>query len=453
MEDLIDAEEFGKNDYDWLLTPPEPPSVTSVDASKHQPSSATPSGRSNGRSVSTTRASRLSAPPSEKSNSTRPVRSSSATRPSLSNTSSYNSKTSILNTSLASATSRPSTPGNVPATARPSRQSPARSATPARTRPPPTSAGAKTARPPNNSRPSTPTSRPQIPGSSNPNAVPPLAPPRSSSRPSTPTRRPLAPSAGQPTPRPGSPGPRARAAVRPTDQILDFPVVAPPNSKTKQPERPTPAGRTRQGGAATAARSSVNFDAAAGSFGSGRRHSLPGGNGHGPEGELQRPNKVATATESSGFGRMMSKSSLDMALRHMDIRQGTGGIRGSSLFPHSIRSAAPKCRPDHTSDPVVPATTADRAVSENGSCNVTSSPDCNAIAPGRGDVEASNSSPSITARESNADVLGRSYRYDAMLLTEDSKDVSWLHSTGENSDQGPLFDHRFEPLPEPFGFV
>ncbi|KAJ6841770.1 mucin-5AC-like [Iris pallida] len=317
MEDLIDAEEFGKNDYDWLLTPPEPPSV--------KPSSATPSGRSNGRSVSTTRASRLSAPPSEKSHSTRPVRSSSATRPSISNTSSHNT--------------RPSTPGNVPATARPSRQSPARSATPARTRPPPASAGAKTARPQKNSRPSTPTSRPQIPSNSNPNAAPPSAPPRSNSRPSTPTRRPLAPSAGRPTPRPISPGPHARAAVRPADQILDFPVVAPPNPRTKQPERPTSAGRTRQGAAPAA-----------------RRHSLPGSNGNDPEGELQRPNKVAaTATGSTGFGRMVSKSSLDMALRHMDIRQGTGGIRGSSLFPHSIRSAAPKCRPDQTPDPAVPA--------------------------------------------------------------------------------------------------
>lgn len=44
-----------------------------------------------------------------------------------------------------------------------------------------------------------------------------------------------------------------------------------------------------------------------------------------------------------------------------------------------------------------------------------------------------------------------SSRYDAMLLKEDSKNTSWLHSTDENNDQGPLFDNGFEPLPEPFG--
>lgn len=56
---------------------------------------------------------------------------------------------------------------------------------------------------------------------------------------------------------------------------------------------------------------------------------LHGGNGHEPatapeiqklvplDGGLRRPAKPASATESTGFGRTISKKSLDMALRHM----------------------------------------------------------------------------------------------------------------------------------------
>lgn len=49
----------------------------------------------------------------------------------------------------------------------------------------------------------------------------------------------------------------------------------------------------------------------------------------------------------------------------------------------------------------------------------------------------------------NRDPYG-SYRYDAILLKEDSKSMNWLHSIDGKSDQSPEFDHRFEPLPEPF---
>jgi hypothetical protein len=38
-----------------------------------------------------------------------------------------------------------------------------------------------------------------------------------------------------------------------------------------------------------------------------------------------------------------------------------------------------------------------------------------------------------------------------MLLKEDTKNMSWLHNVDDKSDQSPVFDHRFEPLPEPFG--
>lgn len=46
-----------------------------------------------------------------------------------------------------------------------------------------------------------------------------------------------------------------------------------------------------------------------------------------------------------------------------------------------------------------------------------------------------------------------SSRYDAILLKEDLNNTNWLHSIDDKSDQGPIFDNGFEPLPEPFGPV
>ncbi|KAK8953625.1 hypothetical protein KSP40_PGU017425 [Platanthera guangdongensis] len=69
----------------------------------------------------------------------------------------------------------------------------------------------------------------------------------------------------------------------------------------------------------------------------------------------RKPAKPASGGEIGGYGLTMSKNSLNMALKHMDIRQGTGGVRGASLFPHSIRSAttaASKDRPASKSDPM-----------------------------------------------------------------------------------------------------
>jgi hypothetical protein len=43
-----------------------------------------------------------------------------------------------------------------------------------------------------------------------------------------------------------------------------------------------------------------------------------------------------------------------------------------------------------------------------------------------------------------------SSRYEAMLLREDVKNTSWLHGFDDRPDQSLVFDHRFEPLPEPF---
>ncbi|XP_008782693.2 putative protein TPRXL isoform X2 [Phoenix dactylifera] len=198
-DDLFSAD-IGKSDYDWLLTPPGTPLFSSLDASEHQPFSTGPRSNSNGGSVSTTKASRLSASQPENGQSTRLNKSGSATRPSLSSTnfSSYfsnNNRTSVLNTSTASVTSRPTTPGKRPtatSTTRTnsipaSRAVPSRPSTPSKTRTSSNSSGDKP-RQSQNSRPSTPTSRTHV-LSTHSNSSSGTSAARSNSRPSTPTRR------------------------------------------------------------------------------------------------------------------------------------------------------------------------------------------------------------------------------------------------------------------------
>lgn len=185
--------------------------------------------------------------------------------------------------------------------------------------------------------------------------------------------------------------------------------------------------------------------------GSGNGHDISSDNG------LRRPAKPASATESTGFGRNISKKSLDMALRHMDIRQGMGGLRASSLFPQSIRSTSTKTRPVRKSDPVVPLSH-DEYIHDSHSYTGTISPDCRSsiafsengdFAPGS--IKSPDRESLATTRDSEFDLLPHgSSRYDAFMLKEDSKNMNWLHSAEDKSDQSPVFDHRFEPLPEPF---
>jgi hypothetical protein len=127
-----------------------------------------------------------------------------------------------------------------------------------------------------------------------------------------------------------------------------------------------------------------------------------------------------------------------------------GGIRGASLFPHSIRSTTTKSRPARASDPGHCISNGDRCFTDNGSSNGHFSGDSNGTLSHNGG--SSIGSPDSGKKEvlSELDIYANS-RYDAMLLKEDSKNMSWLHSVDDKSDQSPVFDHRFEPLPEPFG--
>ncbi|RCV17227.1 hypothetical protein SETIT_3G202800v2 [Setaria italica] len=574
MEDLLGSE-IGKNDYDWLLTPPGTPRVPALEVAEKTPSPNILPKRTTTRSSSTTRASRLSVSQTENGHSTvptRPARSNSVSRPSIQSTlMNGNNRTSVLNTSISSVTSRPTTPSRRNTTAAAPKQSvpasrpvPARSSTPVKTRPStpaktrpstptrtrPTapnssteSAAAKTTSA-HNSRPSTPNSRSRIipssssgpthaisrpsassgtmsrPGSSSGNvpgisratslsssSVPSMS--RSSSRSSTPTRQPAirssapaigrSPSVGRsssissftsvsrsaisngrnsapssaPSSRPSSPNPRPRAPVRPLD-IPDFPNETPPNLRTKLPERPLSAGRSRPG-MALGIRSTPNTEPSATSAhvkkvsvpavtrskfsdASSKTPSLTNGHQNRQaersviDSQPNRHSRPVTGTDN-GFGRSISKRSLDMAIKHMDIRQNLGGIRGASLFPQSIRSAAAKARPARASDPGLGISNGDRHYTDNGSSvNGHLSGDSNG-APSRNGGSSTDSPDraSVGTKEtlSELDIYGSS-RYEAMLLREDVRNTSWLHGFDDKPDQSPLFDHRFEPLPEPF---
>ncbi|KAM3333348.1 hypothetical protein ACQJBY_028435 [Aegilops geniculata] len=276
-----------------------------------------------------------------------------------------------------------------------------------------------------------------------------------------------------PSSRPSSPNTRPRAPVRPLD-IPDFPSDTPPNLRTKVPERPLSAGRARPGiGLGT--RSTLNAEPVTSA--PVKKISVPAitrnkfsdapsktpslTNGHQNrqtersvmDSQPARPSRSATS-EENGFGRTISRKSLDMAIRHMDIRHNLGGIRGASLFPHSIRSSAPKGRSARMSDPGHHTSNGEQdAYTDSGSINGHFSGDSiGALSHYGGSSTDSPDRESMGTKEtlSELDMYGSS-RYEEMLLREDTKNTDWLHSVDDKSDQSPVFDHGFEPLPEPFG--
>ncbi|XP_010244562.1 PREDICTED: mucin-5AC isoform X2 [Nelumbo nucifera] len=473
-------------------------SMIMTDTSESPPTLLAPRSSSLVRSVSTTKTSRLSMTHSENNYSSRPTRSGSVTRPSISTmhyttySSSSNRSSSILNTSSASVTSssRPSTP-TTRSTTRPSTPSArplsSRPSTPTRSHPGPNISSVDKPRVSQNSRPSTSSSRPQV--SANLSSAS-----RPNSRPSTPTRRTQTAAPGPapvvarsasvgrvlpngrstaPASRGSSPGPRARPSPQPID-LPDFPHDTPPNLRTTLPDRPISAGRSRPSVAVTVRgnletsgpvnpprrQSSpiVSRGRLAELSGRGRLHT----NGHDVEApELQktppvleptvrRLTKPTTTSESTGFGRTISKKSLDMALRHMDIRNGTGSVRslsGTTLFPQSIRSNL-KSQPIRVLDASsflssngAPPASSNGGISENGNCIDKSLHN-----------EAEEGDGRLSAKLSQMDIY-ESSRYDAILLKEDLKNTNWLHNVDDKSDKGITFDHRFEPLPEPFGLL
>ncbi|XP_006644910.1 mucin-5AC-like [Oryza brachyantha] len=409
-------------------------------------------------------------------NKTRP--STPVKRPSVPNSMS----TSTIAKTTSAQSSRPSTP-----TSRPRIMNSSSSTPPAASRPSSSSGRTNTI-----SRTSSSTST--IPSASRP-----------SSRSSTPTRQPIVHSSAGPSPsigrifgsknitsigrpvtsngrnsapssapssRPSSPNPRARAPVRPLD-IPDFPSETPPNLRTKLPQRPLSVGRARPG-VGLGPKSTPNAEQVHSapvkkmavpaitrskfSDPPSRVSSLPNGHqskqseGFAVEGQAAKPLRSITDIDN-GFGRTLSRKSLDMAIKHMDIRQNLGGIRGASLFPPSIRSAGAKGRPARMSDRPHLGLNGDRHFTDNGSMNGHFSVDSyGSLSNDGGSSTGSPDRESIGTKETLRELdLYTTARYEAMLLREDTTNTNWLHNADDKSDQSPVFDHRFEPLPEPFG--
>ncbi|KAI4318933.1 hypothetical protein MLD38_032586 [Melastoma candidum] len=478
-----------------LLTPPGTPLVPSSDAAVSQPTKVS----SVARSTSAVKSSRLSVSQSEVNHSSRPIRSSSATRSSIStshynNYSSNRSSSSILNTSSASVSSyiRPSSPSIRPSSStRPStpssRATVSRSSTPSRVRPTTTNSSTEKPRPSVSSRPSTPSSRPHISTSGSSPAAP-----RQSSRPSTPTRRSSTPSLSPssnsstaasrgiqngrtlaPTSRPSSPSPRLRPPPQPIVPP-DFPLETPPNLRTTLPDRPLSAGRSRPSAANTVkgshdastptslARRQSSPVSTRGRLSSAEPNGRARGNANGPDATehrkspsspelgMRKPVKSVTSlADRGGFGRTISKNSLDMAIRHMDIRNGTGSIRalsGTTLFPQSIRSTASKTQPIRAAGALMSGFNKDAVHHDLGNNPLVIE---NGFRTRAADSRVEQNNGRHSAKVTDIDIY-ESSRYDAILLREDLKNSNWLHSFDDKSDQGPIFEKGLEFLPEPF---
>uniref|UniRef100_A0A0A9CUE1 Uncharacterized protein n=1 Tax=Arundo donax TaxID=35708 RepID=A0A0A9CUE1_ARUDO len=264
------------------------------------------------------------------------------------------------------------------------------------------------------SRASTPTRRPSAPSAQHGNLAAPVRSSSISKPGSTMPKGSLPAKTVTPTPSRGS-SPTVKSRPWKPSEMPGFSLDAPPNLRTSLPERPTSATRGRPG-ALSSRSSSVESGPAArprrqscspsrgrasnGSVPSGssmpavRRSHLNGGDSVNP---VQMGNKMvervvnmrrlvppkhddqrsslnslsgksSNSPDSSGFGRTLSKKSLDMALRHMDIRRSIPNnlrplmtsIPASSV--HSARSGSTRSRPISVSDS--PLATSSNASSE-----------------------------------------------------------------------------------------
>lgn len=279
---------------------------------------------------------------------------------------------------------------------------------------------------------------------------------------------------------PRSPGPR----IQPQQPVVppDFSLDKPPNLRTSLPsDRPVSAGRSRPGATAKVKMESpspVNLlrrpSSPIVSRGRsveppvrGRQHA----NGHNAgvaeprkssysDSTMRKPLvKSSVAAENNGFGRNISKKSLDMAIRHMDIRNGPGSLRNlpsTTLYPQSVRSSTAKVQMSpHVScnsssvDSNESLSRSSSNMNMNGFMSENGRPSGVNYGQQREDGRKGDNGR-VFARVSEIDIF-ESSRYDTMLLTEDVKNTNWLHSMEDDkSDQNPIFDNGFEALPEPF---
>ncbi|URE37495.1 Retrotransposon protein [Musa troglodytarum] len=401
IDDFLNSDSE-KNDYDWLLTPPGTPLFPSLDTESKRSvgSTGTPKARP------TVLKSRLANAPD-------PSRSTLAPRQPASS-SGLNSAIGTRRPSSSGgpnhSSSRPATPTERPTL--PAASKPTRPSTP----PSRTTLLSKSLAPPRSSTPvrsCTPTSRPSVPVVSKPSSRS-ATPTRRSSVPSTvssssaPSSRSSSVTKSGPTiskssvpPHGSSPTIKPRP-LKPTD-IPGFSLDAPPNLRTSLPERPSSASRGRPG-----APSSRSSSVEPGANIRPRRQSCSPSRGRVPNGSVHKGSSVPPSSrpqasgsdnvnpiiignkmverivnmrrlappkqddqrsshnnlfgksslspDGAGFGRTLSKKSLDMALRHMDIRRSVpnslrplmANIPASSVY--SVRSGATRNRTVSVSD-------------------------------------------------------------------------------------------------------
>ncbi|KAJ6317774.1 hypothetical protein OIU76_013335 [Salix suchowensis] len=312
----------------------------------------------------------------------------------------------------------------VPARSSTPSRSTTRSSTPTRSTTQSSTPTARPSIPPSKltSRAATPTRRPSTPSSSPSLSAPPV---KSSSlvAKSAPTVTKSAPTvARNPIPSRGS-SPTVKSRPWKPSEMPGFSLDAPPNLRTSVPERPLSATRGRPGAPSSRSSSVEPIP-----NGRPRRQSCSPSRGRGPNGILHpsgssvpafsrghskindnvSPVVIGTkmvdrvinmrklappkqddrhspriltvkssSPDSSGFGRTLSKKSLDMAIRHMDIRRIMPGnlrpsmtnIPASSMY--SVRSGPPRSRTISVSDsPLATSSNASSEVSvnNNGLC-------------------------------------------------------------------------------------
>ncbi|KAM1612846.1 hypothetical protein PS2_001436 [Malus domestica] len=303
----------------------------------------------------------------------------------------------------------PATKSTVPSRSSTPSRSTARSSTPTSR---PTVPPSKSA-----SRASTPTRRPSMPSITPSISAPPSKPSLSVSKPAPTAARNPVPSRGA--------SPTVKSRPWKPSEMPGFSLEAPPNLRTTLPDRPLSATRGRPG-----APSSRSSSIEPGPNVRPRRQSCSPSRGRAPNGishtsgssvpafsrghskvndnvspvlmgtkmvervinmrKLAPPKqedkhsphgnhsgKSASSPDSSGFGRSLSKKSLDMAIRHMDIRRSIPGnlrplmtnIPASSMY--SVRSGPARSRTISVSDsPLATSSNASSEVSvnNNGLC-------------------------------------------------------------------------------------
>ncbi|KAG7581234.1 hypothetical protein ISN44_As08g009520 [Arabidopsis suecica] len=398
-----------KSDYDWLLTPPGTPQyekeshrsvmnqhdapnsrptvlksrlgncreeIVSGNNNKAQTSSSSVAGLRRPSSSGSSRSGSRPSTPTRRS--TTPT--TSTTRPARASNSRSSTPTSRATLTAARATTSTAAPRTTTTLT-----GSARSATPTRSNTRPSSAPSKKPV----SRPATPTRRPSTP--TGPSIVSSKAPSRGT-----------------------SPSPTVKSWKLP--EMADFSLEAPPNLRTTLPDRPVSASRGRPGVASAPGSRSGSIERGggptSGSIGNARRQSCSPSRGRAPIGntngsltgvrgrakasnggsscdslspvamgnkmvervvnmrKLGPPRltesggrgsgKSSSAFNSLGYGRNLSKSSIDMALRHMDIRRGmTGNLRplvtkvpASSMYSVRSRPGSVSSSPVATSSTV-----------------------------------------------------------------------------------------------------